>query len=507
MSAPISLSGLVRYARGHAALALCLVFVAIVAGHPARALAGAPAITTQPALQPSFASNLPNYVTHCEPGPSVDVSVRAMGNPVSVDSGPALMGDFVKSVTLASGQAFTIQVGTGASAKTYNVRCLPPDFPEYRAQVFGPRQAAYYLTTPDFSNKEINPPSTYVALFDNNGVPVWWYRSTEGLVVDADLDPNGDLSWALETGGEQDFGVPGTVHVEQRDLDGNLVNTFQTAGTPSDFHEAWSLANGNFLIDSYVLQTNVSLQLLGNPFTVNVVDASFQEVRPDRSVAFSWSSVGHIGPAESIKYWYFYSAYPGLSGNVWDWQHINSVMPYENGYLVSLGNTGAVYYIDAATGDVVWKLGGTHTPQSLKIIGDPEASSDFLSQHDARAWPDGTVSVFDNGTREFRPPRVVRFKIDAAARTATLVQTLTDPSIHFSICCGSARLLPGGDWVAAWGATPYIEELTPTDSVVFRLRFGSTGFSYRGVPILPGQLSLSSLIEAMNTMYPRTPSG
>jgi hypothetical protein len=134
-------------------------------------------------------------------------------------------------------------------------------------------------------------------------------------------------------------------------------------------------------------------------------------------------------------------------------------------------------YIDASTGDVVWKLGGTTTPQSLRIVGDPEASTDLGSQHDVRAWPDGTISFFDNGTRDFQQPRVLRFKIDAAAGTATLIQTITDPNVRFSVCCGSARLLPGGDWVVAWGATPYVDELTPTGQVVFRLMFSDV-FSY-----------------------------
>jgi hypothetical protein len=248
----------------------------------------------------------------------------------------------------------------------------------------------------------------------------------------------------------------------------------------------------------------VELSLLGNPFTVNVLDGGFQDVRPDGSVAFSWSSVGHIRPAESIRYWYFYSPYPGLSEGVWDWQHINSVMPYQSGYLVSLRNTGAVYYIDGLTGDVVWKLGGTPTARSLRILGDPEAATDFGSQHDARVWPDGTVSVFDNGTREYEPPRVLRFRIDPVARTATLIQSISDPAIRFSVCCGSARLLPGGDWVIAWGATPYVDEVSPAGRTLLRLTF-KEGFSYRAVPILPGQLSASSLTEAMDTMYPRTP--
>jgi hypothetical protein len=472
---------------------------------PACALAAEPVIGTAPTLQPSFSSSVPDYVTRCEPLGRVEVSVRAEGNPVSVDGAPAQTGNFVADVTLASGQAFAIQVGTGGSARTYTVRCLPSAFPQYTVQIDGARQAAYYLMTPcEDIPLAANPAHCYVAIFDSNGVPVWWYHPPQGIAVDADLDPNGDLSWALDTGGYYAFGLPGRVRVEQRGLDGNLANILGTSGTPTDFHEAWPLANGNFLITSYVLQTEAPVLLSGK--YVDTVDASFQEIEPDGSVAYSWSSAGRIGEAASIDYPYTLFYYPGLTEHVWDWQHIDAVMPYKNGYLISLRQNNAVYYIEAATGDVVWKLGGTQIPQSLKIIGDPHASQDLGSQHDVRAWPDGTVSVMDDGSRFVRPPRVVRFRINEGERTATLIETIADPSIRSSICCGSARLLPGGDWVVAWGETRYVEELTPASEVVFRLAFAPGDSTYRAVPILSEQLSLSSLIDAMNQMHPLAPA-
>jgi hypothetical protein len=333
-----------------------------------------------------------------------------------------------------------------------------------------------------------------------------WRLGGGWIAVDADLDPDGDLSWAVETDGEQAFGYPGDVHVEVRNLDGELLHTLNTSGTPTDFHEAWPLANGNFLIDSYAPETEVPVKLFGNPFTLNLLNASFQEVEPDGAVVYSWNSAGHISPIAGIRYVYYLDTYPGINGRVWDYQHINAVMPYEEGYLVSFRNNDAIYYIRASTGEVVWKLGGTPSPQSLKLLAEPGVSTAFSSQHDVRAWPDGTISFLDNGTREYEKPRVMRFSIDAAAHTATLIQTLSVPEVKSSVCCGSARLLPGGDWVVAWGATRYVEELTPSDNVVFRLKFPSV-FTFRAVPILPGQLNLPALIAGMNAMYPRTSGG
>jgi hypothetical protein len=171
-------------------------------------------------------------------------------------------------VKLSTGQRFTFVVGTGASAVSYDVRCLPQDFPDYTFQRLGQTQAAYYLVTPN----QISP---YVALFDTNGVPVWWFRQPTGLPQDADLMPNGDLSRAMKSQVET-FGLPGTVHMEERDLDGNLVRTLTAAGTPTDFHEAWPLPKGDFLIDSYALEIGG-----GTAMRPTVIDGSFEKVRPD----------------------------------------------------------------------------------------------------------------------------------------------------------------------------------------------------------------------------------
>jgi Arylsulfotransferase (ASST) len=446
-------------------------------------------ITTIPGLAPAFNLGVHDYVTRCHPGGQVRVFVAANGARVSVDGGAPRMGNAVVPVTLSTGQLFTVQVTSGLTAARYNVRCLPQDFPQYAFRRFGPTLAAYYLVTPSLR-------SAYVALFDASGVPVWWFRQPDGIPLDADLMPNGDLSWAVETR-LSSFGLPGIVHVEERDLDGHLLRTLGTAGTPTDLHEALPLPNGDFLIDSYVLQIGGGPSLFPN-----VVDGSFQEVRPDGQVAYVWNSAGQVTAADTENW--LAATYPGVQGTVWDWQHLNSVEPYEDGYLISMRNTNAIYYVQASDGAIVWKLGGTRTGNSLTIVGDADASTDFGGQHDARVWPDGTISVHDNGTGRRRPPRVLRFRIDTVARTATLVQTITDPTVRRSICCGSARLLAGGDWVVDWGAAPVVDEINSRNQIVARLTFNWPNFSYRAVGVLPGELSLASLVAGMDAMYPRT---
>lgn len=503
-----------------AALLACATSASASAAPIAHSAAGGFAITTRPALQPQFDPAVHDYVTRCEPAEVMQIAVSDTdGARVVVDQQPAQSTSFRTSLRIGAGQSFVVTAGSGPKPASYTVRCLPADFPKFTAQVSGHPQAAYYLVTPSVASTSA-PAAPYVALFDNNGIPVWWYREPTGAPTNANLLPNGDLSWSLQKPVliqnpapalgfqvSQGFGTPDSFDLVEHNLNGKLVRTLDTVGSPTDFHEGQQLPNGDFLITSYVARKDADLSpTFYGPTTA--LDASFQVIAPNGTLVYSWNAAGRILPSESARWWYALDlAYPNVPEPAWDYQHIDSVEPDGDGYLVSLAHTDAVYLIRASDGAIEWKLGGTPTPQSLNIIGDPDADTDFGGQDDARVWPDGTVSVYDDGTGRQRPPRVLRFRIDAQNRSATLIQTITDPAIPVSPCCGSARLLPGGDWVVAWGGTQTVEELTASSQPVLRLTFAYPYFSYRAVPVLPGQLSASAVAQGMNTMNPRTPSG
>jgi hypothetical protein len=400
---------------------------------------------------------------------------------------------------LIAGQRFTIRTGSGAAARTYSVRCLPVDFPRFKVQVNGRTQAAYYLLTPTLGHPVLGPP--YVVLFDNHGTPVWWYQELNGVPTNASVLPNGNLLWDIDTG--SNFGYPVTTQLEVHRLDGRLVRTLQpSAPTPTNSYEALRLPNGDFLTTGYALRKRADLSALGEGINP-VLDATFDEIAPDGTLVYAWDSSGALSPLESVRWWWAWVDVPPVTKAVWDWQHIDSAAPAGDGDLVSLCHTDAIYLVRRSDGAIEWKLGGTQTPQSLSIIGAPDASSIFGCPGDARVLPDGTVSVQDNGAFFNRPPRVLRFQIDPQARTATLVQTINGPAETTSTCCGSARLLPGGDWVVDWGQTGIVDEVGPAGALLLRMSFAAPTYSYRAVPILPGQLNAAALTAGMDKMYPR----
>ena len=72
------------------------------------------------------------------------------------------------------------------------------------------------------------------------------------------------------------------------------------------------------------------------------------------------------------------------------------------------------------------------------------------------------------------------------------------PRAGYSKAAGSARLLPGGDWVVAWGNTPWVTELTRTGRLLLGIDFIGRKGSYRAIPVMPGQLTRRSLRRAMD---------
>jgi hypothetical protein len=206
----------------------------------------------------------------------------------------------------------------------------------------------------------------------------------------------------------------------------------------------------------------------------------------------------HIPASETMATWW-----PQYIQNqtLADPYHMNSVEPNGAGFVVSFRQLDAVFRIDKATGNILWKLGGTPTPQSLQFVGDTYGN--ISGQHDARMLPDGTLTVHDNGSGAGRAPRAVRYSINTTSNTATMVEHITDSVVSASGCCGSARRLAGGNWGVDWGENPVVTELTPAGKEVLRMTFNQPFFTYRAPPIPPGTFSTAALRSAMDAQFPR----
>jgi arylsulfotransferase ASST len=469
----------------------------------AAAIAGAPdagaatRIGASPALYPAFSPKVSDYVSRCHTGRKLRLAIHAAhGTRVAVGGRKPEAGKQEVALNLAGGQGVSFRLVRGKKRSTHHVRCLPKDFIKWYVERHGKPQARFYIVTPAEGGKG----SPFVVIFDTHGVPVWWMRA--GLTpIDAKLLPDGNLAWSGFRGGS--FALESAPYEEHR-LDGSLVRRIAAVGVNTDFHDLQVMPNGDYLFLSYVPRDEpVDLSPYGGPKNATVLDGVIQRVSRGGKLVWSWNSKDHVATSESTPRMATVLR-PGQlpdGRTAYDLVHINSVEPAPGAYLVSLAFTGGVYKISRATGAVEWKLGGEETDRSLEVVGEPAGSPLFGSQHDARLLRDGTLTLHDNRSLSGLAPRAARYRIDESARTATFVEQVLDPQVPGSLCCGSARRLPGGNWVASWGFNPVVDELSPSGKIVFGLHFGDDLFSYRAVPVLGKQLSVRALRAGMDAMH------
>jgi hypothetical protein len=470
---------------------LVAIALAAAAGLPAASHAAAPLIASDPPLQPRFSHAVADYAVRC-PDRSLELAARRQpGTRVTLAGRRVRKAD----VPIEPGQALTLRVSRDRRTTRHFVRCVPDDFPGWTFRRVGPQAPRWYLMTLGVSFGVPHQP--FVAVFDHHGVPVWWYRSATGLGADAQL-VGGNIGYFESLPGS--FGADDVIAFRIRRPDGGIVRTIRAVGVPTDFHELREIGRDHLIL-AYRPRRNVDLSAYGGPADATVVDSEIQRVDRRGRLVWSWSSRDHIGLAETGRWW------PHVRENTvkladgteaYDLTHINAVEIAGEDLLVSMRHTDAIYKLRIRDGGIRWKLGGTPTRRSLRVLGDP-ADYPFGGQHDVRLWR-GTVTVHDNGTDLARAPRVVRYAIDTERRTATLLESIADPLVSDSLCCGSARKLANGDWLVGWGGHGISATLTPQGSLVNRFTIEGV-FSYRTVAESPDAVSRPRLRAGMDALY------
>jgi hypothetical protein len=437
-------------------------------------------------LEPRFSWGAHDYGVRCD-GRTLRLEVS--GAPrwrVRIDRRRYRRGSFTQAVHAAANEAHVVTLRRrNGDRRRYHLRCLPADFQRWRFDVErrGPAPRLFGI--------QLAP--RYAAIFTRDGAPVWWYRAS-GFPNNVHVLEDGTVAFnpvdeeAMQTG---DY--------EIHRLNGSLVRTIHGGnGLKADIHELILLPNGNYLTGA---QTTEPLDASphGGPVDATQTGFEIQELTPGGDLVWSWRSRDHILPVETPDRWW---EQPILGGEPYDTMHWNAVEPAGRYMYLSFRHLDAIYKIDRRTGEIVWKLGGVETPQSLEVRGDPDYP--FGGQHDVRIEPNGTITLFDNRTFLDGPPRAVRYRIDEKAGTARLVESVTDPEVGASICCGSARRFGSGSWLIGWGGQrpgvvgAYDERGRP----LFRMRTPGH-FSYRAMPVPKGSVTLADLRRGMDAMAER----
>ena len=438
-------------------------------------------ISTNPGLTPAFNSGTRDYVVRCTGSPTTTVTTT--GKATVIIAGRAYSGPTTVDVPLVAGQAVYVVRG----GRSYGIRCLPADFPNYTATITGTPQVKGYLVTP--TQVGVGSSTHYVVAFDNRGVPVWWYPSPL-LAMNASFFGANEIGWWQ--GVNACGGGCGSGTYTIRTLAGVVTSAVgdPTSVTGIDLHDVQKLSNGDYLAIQYgATPATADLSSWGLSTTAPITDCRIIELNPAGSIVWSWSANAHIDVATANTNWHV--AYPDVF-------HMNSIEEVGHQILVSFRHLDAIYDIDKKSGDIQWKVGGSTTPQSLTVVGNSHPQT-FSGQHDARFLADGTVSVHDNASLEAAPffARALRFKINTTARTATITEAVSDPNFQqTSFCCGSVEKLPRGDWIASWGFGNFVSELTAQGVPVVDITFAPY-FSYRVAPVLASDAVLNKGMDAM----------
>jgi hypothetical protein len=451
-----------------------------------------------PALTPAFQPSIYDYVIDCNANQDATFTAQIGGGLTTFVNGEQVGGagqTARTSVRLVAGERFVFSFGSATSPLQYSVRCLPPGFPPITAQATAGSQAQWYVFSPSLSISGTQPAPYYVIVADGNGTPIWWMPEDAGAPIDPTIIGGDMIAWTTGDG-----------YFKLRSFSGEVLHVL---GPNLDTHELQLTPAGTYLVIRTVQRVCppdcADMSPWGGSAQAAVIDAEILEMDSSSNILWTWRSRVHITLSESGTQPWFPSV-----GN--DIIHMNAVEPDGEGALLfSARHLDAIYHITKSTGAIDWKMGGLTRAESLTVVGDTRPTAigptgQVLSgQHDVRLLADRTITLHDNGTDAHRPPFAMHYIINETNRTAEVIEAVQDPRVTFSLCCGSARRLPGGNWVVQWGANPYMTELDPSGNPVLTISYnmGAT-FSYRAIPVLPGVVSADQLRQGMDSMvqYP-----
>ena len=194
-------------------------------------------------------------------------------------------------------------------------------------------------------------------------------------------------------------------------------------------------------------------------------------------VLFEWRSIDHVGLEET----YVDVREDHYAAGI-DYFHINSIdVDQDDNLLISARETSAVYKIDRKSGEIIWRLGGKKSDFEM---GE---GTRFAFQHDARRLPDGTISIFDNGSlvfengvpRAVEESRAIVLDLDERKMKASLVREYTHPDKMYADAAGNVQVLANGDAFVGWGRALAISEFSREGKLLFDARLPPQNRSYR----------------------------
>jgi hypothetical protein len=314
--------------------------------------------------------------------------------------------------------------------------------------------------------------ASHAAMIADADGRVVWYHVTDRPVTDFQRQPDGTYT-ACEIG---PVTPPAPERCDQFDREGRLLRiwTAPPESPATDTHELRILDGGDALLMGSQAHP-ADFSAVGGSASAQAMGQVVYRLGPGGEQRFRWSAFDHLA---------FDDVDPAvlLSQDPVDWTHADAVSQTADGnYLVTFRNLSQVVKIDAATGAILWRLGGRRS--SFTFPDDPLVGPSF--QHGARELPDGHILLFDNGNgRPTRQSRAVEYALDLQRMEARVAWQYAPAAPAWAADFGFAQRLPNGNTLVSLGSLARVEEVTPAGQVVWSVESPNAGLGiYRAIRI------------------------
>jgi hypothetical protein len=342
---------------------------------------------------------------------------------------------------------------------------LPSDFPGVKINISKNPDSGYLFLTNMWNG---NP---YVLIFDNASNPIF-YRRVAGNAYDFKVQPNGQLSYYIQSGINKYYILDSTYTL--------IDSIVSVQGYTPNEHELRILPNGHrLLIGSDVQIIDMSKYVVGGNPHAAVLGNSVLELDAAKNVIFEWRCWDHFKFTDGID--------ANLTDASFDYVHMNAVdIDKDSNLVISSRNMSEITKINRKTGSIMWRLGGKNN--QFTFTKDPNTFTylnktlSFSYQHDIRATSDGNYTLYDNGNlRTNKFSRAVEFKIDTLLMTAEMVWQYRNTPDFYSGWMGSVQRLPNGSTLIDWAdaSAPKATEVGQDGTKSFELDFVTPAVSYR----------------------------
>ncbi len=435
-------------------------------------------------LYPAFDPEVLHYAMECAADQTITLTLSAAESStrVAVNGLQRSSQNAVVELTGLDGYSdipITLS-GSEGGATTYVLHCFQEDFPDIATE----KGSGATEELIGFSLHS-TPPGLdtygYLVIVDNNGVPRV-HRRISARANHFRPQNSETYPFSYSVGDAQTRSVWILVDRDLNELE-RVATVLPLLNT--DRHDFIILDNGDYLLLSYEPALRDFSSLTdgdGNPLPVNpdrpdglypVSDTAIQIRTPAGAPELTWYSWDHMAVQDCGR------GEPFPEG---DYVHGNSLWMADGVIVASLRLCGKVLGIDAATGDVVWRLGRSYRPPEewgrddlsgegrgtgpapMTILNDPYG--EFCGQHSAQILDNGHLLLYDNGgpcvvdlatglsrreTGVFS--RAVEYAIDLDNGEAILQRhhSLHGDFNRFGGAAGLVQPMGNGDWLISWG--------------------------------------------------------